>query len=221
MTFGEILFKLRSERRLKKDELASSLCVSESLIEQWEHNEGLPSAEELRRIAELFDLGEDYFEAYFPDCIASPCPADEGRPLNMRARIQFNSDAFHPSLTEEEIKTLKRLRRKRAIFGAVDFLLTLIALAVFLTQGLTRGKWHPAWAAFPAAIALGQLMYVLGYKRTARVVLIDSAWLVSVIAYLIIGIICDLWHPTWIIFIADIFITAGISIAFEIKKKHK
>lgn len=221
MTFGEILFKLRNEKQLGKDELASSLCVSAAAVEKWERNESMPSADELKRIAELFDLDDDYFEAHFPECIVNTCAADAGTPLNVRSHIRFTSDAFHPSFTEEEIKTLKWLRRKRAIFGAVDFLLLLIALAVFLTQGLTREKWHPAWAAFPAAIALGQLMYVLGYKRTAKVVLIDCAWLASITAYLVVGIIMEVWHPTWIIFIVDALVTVGINILCETKKKHK
>jgi len=213
MTFGEILFGLRNDKFMTRETLAALLGVSVEEVDRWERNEKLPSERELRRIADIFNLDADYFVA---------CSRGTLGDMNLdNAHISFKGGNFAPKLTEDEKARLKKGRRKRIIFGIVDFVLTIAAITVFFTIGFTMGKWHPAWAAFPIAIAIVQLMYVLGYKRRKKVIIIDSIWLFSVIMYLFTGIFYDTWDPTWMIFVVDIVLTIIVNLVFWIIKKNK
>lgn len=217
MTFGEFLFSLRNDKFMSKETLASLLGVSVDDIDRLEQGEIAPTEWQLRRIAEIFDLNEEYLISYTRKTAADK----DGAALRTNAHISFGTDAFRPELSKEEAARLARMRRKRAIFGLIDFILFSAALATFITVGVTLGKWHPAWAAFPLAAAIIQLMYVLGYKRTARVVIIDCVWLISVIFFLFIGIFFDAWNPAWRIFIIDVILTVIINIIFMILKRIK
>jgi len=216
MTFGEILFSLRNDKFMSKETLASLLGVSVEDIDRLERNEIPPTEEQLRRIAEIFDLNEEYLVSY-----TRGAASGTGASARANAHISFEAESFRPSLTDEERIRLFRMRRKRAIFGLVDFIIFSSALAIFIIVGVTLGKWHPAWAVFPLAAAVIQLMYVLGYKRTARVIIIDSIWLISVIFYLFIGIFYEAWNPGWKIFIGDAIATIIINIVFAILKRTK
>lgn len=217
MTFGEVLFGLRKEKRMSKEKLASSLGVKTSDVERWERNEVLPSDEQLKAIADFFDFdSEDFLRAFKSGRIGT---GEINKPNSSHIRIE--NEPFNPPFSESEILRLKKLRRKRVIFFAVDGMLFLCALATFLIFGLTQGKWHPAWAAFPAAAAVGQLIYVLTFKRNALTVIIESLWLTSTAAFFITGTLFGVWHPTWLIFIADIILTVAINIAYAYIKRRK
>lgn len=59
-TFGEILKKLRKEKGLSGQELASILKVHKGSISNWETNRRSPDKEMLNTIAEYFDVSIDY-----------------------------------------------------------------------------------------------------------------------------------------------------------------
>lgn len=217
MTFGEVLFGLRKEKGMSKEELALLLGVKTSDVESWERNEVFPSDEQLGAIAEIFDFDSEDFKR------ALKRGGAEAERINRldSPRIRLENEPFYPSLPEDEKLRLKKLRRKRVIFFAVDGLLFLCALATFLIFGLTQDKWHPAWAAFPAAATVGQLIYVLTFKRNALTVIIESLWLISAAIFFISGAFFGVWHPTWLIFVADIILTVAINIAYAYTKRRK
>jgi len=218
MTFGETLFSLRKEKKMSKEDLALSLGVSPSEVERWERNEVFPSDKQLDAIAEVFDFDSEDFSTALKQRAAS------GERMIYRSdgsHIHIESNPFDPPFTKNEKSRLKKILRKRIIFGAIDILLFLIALTTFLVLGITQNRWHPAWAAFPIAGAIGQLIYVLTFKRKFLIVLIDSVWLTSAAAFLFIGLACNVWHPTWIIFIIDIIFTVAINIIYAYIKRRK
>lgn len=217
MTFGEILFSLRNEKLMSRETLASLLGVSAEDIYRLERDEIAPTERQLKRIAEIFDLDEEFFTA----CSRGVRTKEEWDAGRANSHISFGSDGYTPVYTDDEKKRVKKLRRKRRIFAAADLILFLAALAIFLTLGFTEDLWHPAWTAFPLAAAVVQLMYVLGYKRKLRVVLIDCVWLFSAIFYLFIGIFYDEWSPSWMIFIIDIVVTVVINAVFWLLHRNK
>ena len=60
MSFGEILKKLRQEKRLTQEELAIKINSSRSNIANYENNNNMPSVEILNRLSEIFDVSVDY-----------------------------------------------------------------------------------------------------------------------------------------------------------------
>lgn len=217
MTFGEILFSLRNEKLMSRETLAALLGISADEVYRLERDEIAPTERQLKRIAEIFDLDAEFFMA----CSRGVRSREEWDIGRANSHISFGSDGFAPVYTEAESKRIKKLRRKRIIFAVIDTVLFLSALAIFLVLGFTEGLWHPAWTAFPLAAAVVQLMYVLGYKRKLRVLIIDCIWLFSAIFYLFVGIFYDEWSPSWMIFIIDIVVTAIVNAVFWLSHRNK
>ncbi len=68
-TTGERIRELRRDLRLSQAELADQLGVGKTTISNYEVDYGLPSAENIKRLAELFDVNIDYLlgETEFKD----------------------------------------------------------------------------------------------------------------------------------------------------------
>lgn len=60
MLSGEKIKRLRTEQHLSQKELAEKLEVSRQAIAKWETNRGIPDIENLKRIAQVFDVSIDY-----------------------------------------------------------------------------------------------------------------------------------------------------------------
>ena len=60
MLCGEKIQMMRTEHNLSQKELAEKLGVSRQAIAKWETNRGIPDIENLKRIAQLFDVSIDY-----------------------------------------------------------------------------------------------------------------------------------------------------------------
>lgn len=60
MLSGEKIQRLGNEQNLSQKELAEKLEVSRQAIAKWETNRGIPDIENLKRIAQLFNVSIDY-----------------------------------------------------------------------------------------------------------------------------------------------------------------
>lgn len=60
MLSGEKIQRLRTEQNLSQKELAEKLEVSRQAIAKWETNRGIPDIDNLKRIAQLFNVSIDY-----------------------------------------------------------------------------------------------------------------------------------------------------------------
>lgn len=60
MLSGEKIRRLRLEQELSQKDLAEKLEVSRQAIAKWETNRGIPDIENLKRIAQLFQVSIDY-----------------------------------------------------------------------------------------------------------------------------------------------------------------
>ncbi|MCQ4637296.1 helix-turn-helix domain-containing protein [Anaerovorax odorimutans] len=59
MTFAEKLKKLRTKNEYSQEQLADMLNVSRQAITKWETGKGMPDIENLKAIADLFDVTLD------------------------------------------------------------------------------------------------------------------------------------------------------------------
>lgn len=60
MLSGEKIRRLRLEQELSQKDLAEKLEVSRQAIAKWETNRGIPDIDNLKRIAQLFQVSIDY-----------------------------------------------------------------------------------------------------------------------------------------------------------------
>lgn len=99
-SIGAKLRILRKESRLTQQELADKLGMTRSTISNYEINRRAPHLSELRRIAEFFGVGLDYFGVAQTDDILD---------LIARAKKVFDNDSIPTEKKEEVYKELMRL----------------------------------------------------------------------------------------------------------------
>ena len=59
MTFGEKLKALRVKEEYTQEQLAALLHVSRQAVTKWESNAGMPDIENIKAVADLFDVTLD------------------------------------------------------------------------------------------------------------------------------------------------------------------
>ena len=99
-SIGAKLRILRRERRLTQEELADKIGIKRPTISNYEIGRRSPHLSELRRIAEFFGVGLDYFGVAQKDDIVD---------LVARAKIVFESEDIPKDKKEEVYKELMRL----------------------------------------------------------------------------------------------------------------
>lgn len=91
---------LRKERRMTQQELADALDVKRATISNYEIGRRSPHLSELRRIAEFFGVGLDYFGVAQKDDVLD---------LIARAKRVFEDDAIPTEKKEAVYKELMKL----------------------------------------------------------------------------------------------------------------
>lgn len=99
-TIGNKLKILRKERRLTQQELADKLGIKRATISNYEINRRSPHLSELRRIAEFFGVGLDYFGVAQKDDVLD---------LIARAKKVFDNEEIPTEKKEAVYKELMKL----------------------------------------------------------------------------------------------------------------
>jgi phosphatidylserine synthase len=93
-------------------------------------------------------------------------------------------------------------QNQKTLGGLFVGLTALLAAAVYLLLGFTVGGWHIYWVVFLAIPIMSIIVDIIeGHKPlSARIPGIVA--LACVIAFILIGFLAGIWHPTWLIFFA-------------------
>lgn len=91
---------LRKGRKLTQEQLASALGLNRATISNYEIGRRLPNLNDLKRFAEFYGVGLDYFGVV---------SKDEMFDLLSRARDVFESDAISKEQKEELYKEIMKL----------------------------------------------------------------------------------------------------------------
>lgn len=91
---------LRKGRKLTQEQLATALGVNRATISNYEIGRRLPNLNDLKRFAEFYGVGLDYFGVV---------SKDEMFDLLSRARDVFESDAISKEQKEEIYKEIMKL----------------------------------------------------------------------------------------------------------------
>lgn len=97
---GAKIKTLRKGRRLTQEELAEKLGITRATVSNYEVGRRAPHINELKRIADFFGVGVDYFGVV---------PADEVFDLLSRAREVFNSEDVPKEKKDEVYRELMRI----------------------------------------------------------------------------------------------------------------
>lgn len=99
-SIGQKLRLLRKEKRMTQQELADALQIKRATISNYEIGRRSPHLSELRRIAEYFGVGLDYFGMVQTDDVLD---------LIARAKAVFDNESIPAEKKEEVYKELMRL----------------------------------------------------------------------------------------------------------------
>lgn len=126
MESGEKIQRLRTEQNLSQKELAEKLEVSRQAIAEWETNRGIPDIENLKRIAQLFNVSIDYLvyeEESIQDYVMK-IPIDiEQYPMPKGNAVREDQVVLENYPNAQSIRELYRQKNMTNKEKVVDFLL--------------------------------------------------------------------------------------------------
>lgn len=99
-SIGAKLKTLRKGRKLTQEQAAEKLGITRATVSNYEVGRRSPHISELKRIADFYGVGLDYFGIV---------PTDEVFDLLSRAREVFNNDSVPKEKKEEVFKELMKL----------------------------------------------------------------------------------------------------------------
>ena len=83
---------------------------------------------------------------------------------------------------------------------AALFPFPILALLAFLCMGFIWDLWHPGWLVFLTVPIYYYIVNLIEARRVTFWKLLPYPMFCTII-YLCLGIIWDLWHPGWLIFL--------------------
>lgn len=220
--FGEFLYTLRKEKGMTQAELAEALGVTNKAVSKWETGEAMPETSLLLPLSRIFGVTVD-------ELLDGERSTDNALD---REKFAPEKDVFTRGGGGEK-KTLTDV-----IGGAICVALVLLGTMVYLCIGAFTGVWSPYWIIIPVcALSCGIVGIIFDLinpiKREKKLKKGENPYtgaicgicvLACVIAYLIIGVTTNLWHPLWIIIIIGALLSGVIGAIGEIvthSKKQK
>lgn len=231
--FGGFLFSLLKEKGMTQSELATTLGVTNKAVSKWETGDSMPETSLLIPIANVFGVTVDELlkgkraDGSLNGEKAETPENKERKTVNV-CDYAFKRDGDdEPSETESRdaetgVKFVWRWKQAEKIKSAVCTFLFFGSLVTYLILGATLNLWHPYWVLIPVgALGCGVVGIIVdacckatraqkrknGENPVAGAIS-GTVVLLSIMTYLLLGAIGNMWHPYWIIIIIGIAICA-------------
>ena len=220
ITTANRLYELRKQHGYSQDELAEMLNVSRQAVSKWERSESSPDTDNLIALAKLYGISLDNLLGYTPQT-SEACDskgetadgADNETDDDSTVSVERDGDKVH--IDENGIYIEDKNGEKVTIKGGIAQFVNKVVGSVHIDgkkTTVTDKEAHCDKDAPRVEIADGKI--VVSEKDKAARIINDCVWgvsfLLATIAYLLIGFLCNLWHPGWILFFAP-FVLGGIS----------
>lgn len=177
------LAQLRKANGLSQEALAEKLGVSRQAISKWERAESSPDTDNLMALASLYGMTLDtLLNAKNDTYILNGTPEESEQPT---------------SAPEPLPKT--ELQKKGA--ALLKFPFPIIAVLLYLAIGYFLHAWHPGWLVFLLIPIYYQLAAALTVRKPKARLLTMPVPEIVVLLYLFFGVVCRIWHPTWVLFL--------------------
>jgi transcriptional regulator with XRE-family HTH domain len=173
MEFNEKLHRLRKERGITQEELASALYVSRTAVSKWESGRGYPSIESLRAIAKYFSVSLD--DLLSADEAVSIAEEDgKGKKARICDMIFATLDTLHALFifmpifaerTEGVVRSVSLLSTDapplylRVLYFSVIAAAVIFGILSFAFQNIDARIWERSKA--PISLALSSLLLIL------------------------------------------------------------
>ena len=231
MSFSQNMQYLRKLKGITQEELADTVGVSRQSVSKWETGDAFPETEKIIQLCDIFGVPMDVLLRGDAKSYIGAC-SDGERGGNADGETEGENGGDPLCVTAEEAErvkdfgTLPKKTRKCVIASAAEGLIFIVAAAVYVCLGAILGLWHPAWIIFIFAIALSALAEHIiknkdGIAAAVMRGLRDCIILLATAVYLLLGFLCNLWHPGWVIFIIAVLLMIIFDVIKSAIKRRK
>lgn len=200
------LTALRKHNGLSQESLAEKIGVSRQAVSKWERGEASPDTENILALSKLYCvslddiLGDKTAEEIIRNQEIITAPAEKENAL-------YSTKKSEPKEAAEQNKQLAEILKNEMkdlpAFGKklLKFPFFLVAIIGYLAIGFSIKVWHPTWLIFLTIPAYYITALAFLQKTEKKMLLTLPVYLYAVIIFLVIGLLLNLWHPAWLIFL--------------------
>lgn len=177
------LVQLRKANGLSQEALAEKLGISRQAISKWERAEASPDTDNLIALASLYGMTLDTL-------------------LNTKNDAYIlNGQPEEVDKEDTDAKPLPKTEMQKKGSALLKFPAPIIIVLLFLALGFIFQAWHPGWLVFLLIPIYYHLAAALTVRKPKARLLAMPVPEIIVLIYLFLGFVCNIWSPTWILFL--------------------
>ncbi len=227
------LYELRKQHGLSQDELADKLNVSRQAVSKWERSESSPDTDNLIALAKLYGISLDELLNYTPqktseveqDASADTQDSEDNTQETTQETTSgfvYDDDGDHVHIDENGIHVRDKDGSNVVIKGGIAKLVNKIVGEIHVddkngtssekNEDINSENKHFEAKNGTVHIEKGHITFTDKKAKNVAVwsgIVGGVTFLLSTIAYLLIGFLCNLWHPGWLLFFVPM-IASGI-----------
>lgn len=214
------LTKLRKEHGYTQEELASKLNVSRQAVSKWERGEASPDTDNLIELAKLYDISLD-------ELLLTDSKEKENEEEEKPEEVE--TDNVTNDFDRKESKSFSEFHLAVPLFaGILSSVLFVLITVLYLTFGFLYGSyqnnlvWKCGWVAYLLIPITDSILECVYSKKISD--LNGAMILLTVLAYLLVGLLTNIWHPTWVMFLfipSFCAISSGVDKYIDNKRQNK
>lgn len=235
ITTANRLYELRKQHGYSQDELADKLNVSRQAISKWERSESSPDTDNLIALARLYGVSLDELLNYTPSSASTDAKKTDEQATtdggaensDENAQSTVNSDKNNAStfdyeengdsvhIDENGIHVRDTDGSNIFIKGGIAKILSKVVGEIHVEDGKTtvNGKSfdNDEFAKNEGCVHIANGHISFDNKKTKNIAIASSivngaTFPLCTLAYLLIGFLCNLWHPGWLVFFIPIIV---------------
>ncbi len=236
ITTANRLYELRKQHGYSQDELADKLNVSRQAISKWERSESSPDTDNLIALARLYGVSLDELLNYTPTNTSAETKENDNADGNSENNDQSTQSTVNDDKTdaktfvyankgdqvhidENGIYVHDKDGSDVVINGGIAKLVNKVVGTIHIEDGkktTINGKDvnEGEYVENGSAVHIKNGHITFDNQKSKNIAIASSivngvTFLLCTLAYLLIGSLCNLWHPGWILFFVP-FIAGGI-----------
>lgn len=224
ITTANRLYELRKQHGYSQDELADMLGVSRQAVSKWERSESSPDTDNLIALAKLYDVSLDELLGFKKEeqSEANTTETDVNNDKNDASTADCDSnstkrDSVH--IDENGIHLKDKNGEQVHITGNIAKFVNKIVGDIQINDDVEDDEDDDDVKSINIANGHIDLNTKSNHNVKIRAIISACATSISLITYLVIGFVCKLWHPGWLVFFFP-FIVEGIADTIIKKDAH-
>lgn len=234
ITTANRLYELRKQHGYSQDELADMLGVSRQAVSKWERSESSPDTDNLIALARLYSVSLDELLG-FEKSDDSSC-SDDNQNCEENTQNDVNNDKNDTSSADCDDDTMRRdsvhidengihIKDKNGeqvhITGGIAKFVNNIVGNIHVDNNDDDDDDDDDCDMKDIHIAKSHIRFGKDNKvMKLKAIFSACAMTISIATYLVIGFVCNLWHPGWLVFFFPFIVDATIETIIKKDAHH-